>query len=45
MKPINSSDIVFFMILPLGDVELRGENFRWADLVQKPERERRGARL
>src|SRR4029077_17079017 len=34
-KPINNTDIVFFMNVPFGFAELRGEDFRWADLVQR----------
>src|SRR4051794_40733355 len=44
MQPINSSDIVFFIRFSFC-TPLRGEDFRWADLVQRPERESSSARL
>jgi hypothetical protein len=35
MRPIASSDIVFFMNFPFGAAELRRENSRWTDLAQQ----------
>ena len=42
---IKHTEIVFFINCSFRTAKLREDDFRWADLVQGPERERRSARL